>query len=191
MTRSKRKVFWLPDIYIRSCLHFPFLFLTYELAHRQGHPPSHIQGCVPRYMCLTHAGLMCMETHPYTPRTTAPQGHICFPSQDRVFVLHIKESTFGFLQKNPKIRIQVQGIYWGGGVIWKIPLWKWSSVEETVRNISNTQWWLWWTREWSSSPGKCRERLWNLRIISELSQPRGRDAGICIPNNFLSVMVDG
>lgn len=144
MTRSKRKVFWLPNIYIRSCLHFPFLFLTYEVAHRHGHPPTYTRGCVPRYTCLTHAGSMCMGTHPHTPRTAVPLGCIYFPSQAWVFVLHTKESTFGFLQKNPEIRIQVQGIYWGG-VIWKIPLWKWSREAETVRNVVNPQWWLWST----------------------------------------------
>ena len=144
MTRSKRKVFWLPNIYMRSCLHFPFLFLTSEVAHRHGHPPTHTRGCVPRYTCLTHAGSMCMGAHPHTPRTAVPLGLIYFPSQAWVFVLRTKESTFGFLQKNPEIRIQVQGIYWGG-VIWKIPLWKWSSEAETVRNVVNPQWWLWST----------------------------------------------
>lgn len=32
-----------------------------------------------------------------------------------------------------------------GGVIWKIPLWKWSREAETVRNVVNPQWWLWST----------------------------------------------
>ena len=143
MTRSKRRVFWLPSIYIRSCLHFPFLFLTYELDHRHGHPPTCTQGCVPRYTCLTHASSACMGTQPPTARMAAPLGHIYFPSQACVSVLYTKKSAFGFIQKPPEIRIQVQGIYLEGeGVTWKLPLWQWSSETDTMRNIINPQWWL-------------------------------------------------
>ena len=82
--------FQLPNIYIRSCLHFHFLFLAYELAQSHGHPPTCTRGCVSWLTCLTHRLHVRRDPTP-NPLTTDALGPLrwsTFPHKLWVSVHH-------------------------------------------------------------------------------------------------------